>query len=493
MVQRPAAVGPSWVDGVEVDEHKLQEYFHRTQHSLLLRGAAKTLSHTLESVPTTSADDGCVHFGDSLMLRNSETEGLLQVDIADIIQVSDAGRAGVDGVTLSTGRMIASCPRNVMTISRVADNDGFGTTSFVHYGQIFRMGGYSTLSEKALYVYSSQSSAEDLSQDETLMCLFPRAAAGTQWRILHRDPNRRNTTKNEVVRLQDPIVLQNEATGNVLCSDRTVRMNHYGNECRVFGAAAAGSTASASATWSFVDSTWAEGVVQDARTTRKLNDIAGLDAGPDPEVLLCDPVAAADHELELLEREVADYSVLLRIFPQLRHAGMHYVRRLRRMCITADVDQSGLIPARTFEGVLSYVGVRLRAGELQKLTNIFEVGAHTNMLDYRSFFKHMESNMSEVRKTVVEDAYAKLLTIAKSGHVEVSDMQRNWNPCCHPKVQAGVLTQAEAMEEFLIQWEITESDGTVTYDEFLDYYRDVSMAVEQGEIFVDMVRKAWDL
>ena len=57
-------------------------------------------------------------------------------------------------------------------------------------------------------------------------------------------------------------------------------------------------------------------------------------------------------------------------------------------------SHAGLIPARTFEGVLSYIGVRLKEGELQKLTNIFEVGAHTNMLDYRSFFKHMESNMS---------------------------------------------------------------------------------------------------
>lgn len=494
---RPAVGAPSWVDGVQVDERRLQEYLHQKQHSLLLRGAAHAMKHTLEALPTTNNDDGLLHFGDSLMLRSGETEGLLQVDIADPIQVPDA-RAGTDGASLSTGRMIASCPRNVLTISRASDNDGFGDT-FVHYGQVFRMAASNALSETAMYLYASQNSTEGLRQDETLMCLYPRAAAGTKWRILHRDSNRRSLAKNEVVRLQDPIVLQSEASGHLLCSDSTIRMNHYGNEWRVFGTAMEGdSTASTTATWSFVDSTWADSIVQAARANQKLaakgtRDIAGLDAGPDPGDLLRDPVAAADHELAVLERDVADYSVLLRVYPQLRHSGMHQVRRLRRMCMSADVEQSGGLPARTFEGMLSWVGVRLLEGEMQKLINLFEVDSDRNTLDYRGFFKYMESNMSEVRITVVQDAYAKLQDKANGGFVEVCDLQRNWRPRCHPEVQAGAITSVEAMEEFLNQWDVASSDGVISYGEFLDYYRDVSMAVEQGEIFVDIVRKAWDL
>merc|ERR1719478_2115623 len=126
-----------------------------------------------------------------------------------------------------------------MAISRAADNDGFGSSVFVHYGQVLRIVANAALSDKTLYLYASEQSTEDMGQDERLMCLYPRAAAGSRWRILHRDPNRRNVARNEVVRLQDPIVFQSEATGHLLCSDRTVRMNHYGNEWRVFGMAAA--------------------------------------------------------------------------------------------------------------------------------------------------------------------------------------------------------------------------------------------------------------
>merc|ERR1712070_352429 len=163
------------------------------------------------------------------------------------------------------------------------------------------------------------------------------------------------------------------------------------------------------------------------------------------------------------------------------------------MCMSADTDQSGRLPARTFEGLLSYVGVRLQEGELQKLTNLFEVDKELNLLDYRGFFKHMLASMSQARITVVEDAYAKLQSIANAGYVEVRDLQQNWNPRCHPEVSAGIITHVEAMEEFLNQWDIACADGRVSYDDFLDYYRDVSMATEHGEIFVDIVRKAWNL
>lgn len=496
---RPSPHAPSWVDGVEVDERRLQEYFHQKQHSLLLRGAANVMKHTLESLPTTRCEDGFLHFGDSLMLRGCATEGLLQVDIADAVQVADA-RAGVDGASLSTGRMIASCPRNVFTVSRASDNDGFGESVYVHYGQAFRMGVSAALSEKAMYLYASTSSTEGQGQDETLMCAYPRAAPATVWRVLHRDPKRRNLAKREVVQLQEEIILQSEATGHLLGTDTTVRMNHYGNEWRVFGAPAGDGPASLSLTWTFVDSAWSDGLVQAARTQYMLEagaarDIAGLDAGPDPAQLLLDPVAAADHELEVLEREVSDYSVLLRVYPLLRRAGMHTVRRLRTMCLSADLEGRGQLPARTFEGMLSWVGVRLQPGEMQKLANLFAVDEYedTSILDYRGFFKYMEANMSEVRVTVVQDAYAKLQSASVEGFVEVQHLQRLWNPKCHPEVQAGVITRAEAIEDFLRQWDVASADGLVSYDEFLDYYRDVSMAVEQGEVFVDLVRKAWDL
>lgn len=103
----------------------LQEYFHRKNHSLLLKGAAQTLKHTLDPLPTTSAPDGLVHLGDTLMLRSSCTGGLLQADVQDPVEVNDNSRREAVGMALSCGQMLAPCARNVLTVSRVSDDDGF--------------------------------------------------------------------------------------------------------------------------------------------------------------------------------------------------------------------------------------------------------------------------------------------------------------------------------------------------------------------------------
>mmetsp|Transcript_105798 Transcript_105798/g.183929 ORF Transcript_105798/g.183929 Transcript_105798/m.183929 type:complete len:514 (-) Transcript_105798:53-1594(-) len=513
MALLPSLKPPRWVDGARVDERRLQEYFHQKEHTLLLAGAAQSMKYTLESLPTSHADDGFLHFGDSLMLLSHNTDGLLQADIADQVPVTDSTRKDRTGASLSTGRMIASCPRNVLTISRVHDNDEFGTSLYVHFGQVIRLGASAVLSDDPLYLYASQKGAEDLAEGEHLTCLFSRASAGSHWRIVPGDA--RQHDGKTPVKIGELVFLENVNTGHHLRSERTVRMNNYGNEWRVWAAAPdppavdvkvwekdrndRGSTAG----WAFVDMQWAEGVVEDARC--KVDEVIrsmpeGSILPNDPAELLLNPVALANHELGKIEMEVSDYTVLLRVFPMLRGSGMHTVRKLRRMCEGADISRKGTLPARTFEGILSWVAVRLQEGEFEKLVNMFDPDVNNkddphrvDTINYEAFFRVMEPNMPDLRVEVVKDAYAKLESKANGGIVEVSDLQRNWNPHCHPEVQKGAITEVEAQEDFLRMWDITSADAYVTWEEFLDYYRDVSVAVEANDVFCEIVRCAWDM
>jgi len=524
----------SWVDAVEVDERKLQEYMCQRQHTLLLKGAATAMRHTLEPTPTSGVLDGFLHFGDSLMILSHFTQGLLQSDIGEDVPVADGSSACVTGASLSTGRTVGACPRNVFTLSRADDDDGFGDSAYVHYGQPFRMGCSTALSEKSMYLFASRDTTEELQEGETLMCVYPRARPGTRWRVLRPgDGGEGGGAGGEVVKIASPVVLESLATGHCLRSDTTVRMNNYGNEYRVFGAstlqeASAGHCEGADV-WSFVNSEWTDEVMKMARSRGINANCAGVldicrggvcisesssrgavdgpatlprrlpphgGASHDPVELLWNPIALADHELQLLEREVSDELVLLRLHPELRRAGMHVVRKLRRMCRNADVDCSGMLPVRTFEGVLSYFAVRLEAGELQKLVNLLgdqhKQDPDIQLIDYRKFFKLMEPTMSDLRVGIVQDAYARLERLGR-GSVELSDLQRLWDPQSHPEYARGDMSEAEARDEFFNQWESCNADGIVSSEEFMDYYRDVSMAVEHDAIFIELVRRTWGL
>merc|ERR1712070_502466 len=139
------------------------------------------------------------------------------------------------------------------------------------------------------------------------------------------------------------------------------------------------------------------------------------------------------------------------------------------------------------------MAVRLCPGEYKKLIELFETSQGSDQIDYVKFFRLMEVEMPESRVEVVQDAYARLSQLAAGGWVNITDIQRHWHPQCYPEVQSGQMSANEAHEDFLRQWEVLSADGAVSYDEFLDYYRDVSMAVEKNSTFVEIVRRAWDL
>lgn len=42
-------------------------------------------------------------------------------------------------------------------------------------------------------------------------------------------------------------------------------------------------------------------------------------------------------------------------------------------------------------------------------------------------------------------------------------------------------------------WDTQEKDGIVTFDEFCDYYRDVSASIDRDDYFRAMMTSAWRL
>jgi len=307
-------------------------------------------------------------------------------------------------------------------------------------------------------------------------------------------------------------------------------MNTYGNEFRIFckqedsmerKVGWAASPGPQPWCWKFVNSDWADAIVEGARQTAQLADsnreklellrpAANTDIVPtgalpqrsiDAGEMLKNPLYRAEIELAALEREgAAAFAVLSRIYPQIRKAGMHVVRKLRYMCRTADNLNSGMLPLRAFQGVLSWIAIRMSHEDVQQLHTLFSprrtrgIAENDSLdFDYARFFHLMEPSMAEVRLATVQDAYEKLRGYSPGGVVEVGVIQRAWRPQCHPAVQSGEMTEAEAIDDFLRQWQLESADGTVPWQEFLQYYRDVSMAVEQDDVFVEIVRRGWDL
>lgn len=61
------------------------------------------------------------------------------------------------------------------------------------------------------------------------------------------------------------------------------------------------------------------------------------------------------------------------------------------------------------------------------------------------------------------------------------------------QVVGGKKTEDEVLTEFMGQWECGTADGVVSFEEFAQYYDDISAGVDTDDYFEAMIRSAWRL
>ena len=101
--------------------------------------------------------------------------------------------------------------------------------------------------------------------------------------------------------------------------------------------------------------------------------------------------------------------------------------------------------------------------------------------------------MSYERKQIVRQAF-NILDKTGDGYVTVEDILQSYDTSTHPNVAGGRMSPQEAAEELLHNFEQgQESDGKVTWGEFLDYYKGMSAAIDDDSYFELMMRNAWHM
>ena len=55
------------------------------------------------------------------------------------------------------------------------------------------------------------------------------------------------------------------------------------------------------------------------------------------------------------------------------------------------------------------------------------------------------------------------------------------------------MSSAECIAQFMANWEQGECDGKVTFEEWVEYYRDISASIDDDDYFELMIRNAWHI
>jgi Ca2+-binding EF-hand superfamily protein len=171
-------------------------------------------------------------------------------------------------------------------------------------------------------------------------------------------------------------------------------------------------------------------------------------------------------------------------------SGIHAVTKLLKSMDTdgsKNIDRNELM-----QGLRAYGINNVSPSEMQILFNHFDRDG-SGRITTDEFLLGLKSGMSFERKQLVKRAF-NLLDRTGDGFVKVEDILQSYNYSSHPNVIAGRMSPEQAAEEMLECFERGGNiDGTVTWAEFLDYYKGISLSIDDDNYFELMMRNAWHM
>ena len=180
--------------------------------------------------------------------------------------------------------------------------------------------------------------------------------------------------------------------------------------------------------------------------------------------------------------------VIATIQAQLRQRGEDGFRGVSRSFRLADTNKNGKLEMSEFVDLVTRYGVRLTDEEKKKAMYFFDRNGDGHV-DITEIMTALRPSMSTARAALVRIAFLRL-DKNEDGQITMNELKAKYRAEKHPAVVKGSLTVDDVMRQFSAAWN-KNGDDAVTEAEFLDYYRDLSAAIDNDSYFELMIRNAW--
>ncbi|XP_023224202.1 calcyphosin-like protein [Centruroides vittatus] len=177
---------------------------------------------------------------------------------------------------------------------------------------------------------------------------------------------------------------------------------------------------------------------------------------------------------------------------QCLERGAHGIKGFARIFRVMDDNRDRKLDREELQQGMEDYGMSLDAEEVEEIFTEFDQD-ETGTIYFEEFLKGLRPPMSDTRIDMINQAFDKM-DASGEGLITISDLKNVYDPSYHPKFQSGDMSEDEVFQEFLNSFDVPDDpDGTVTREDFLNYYSGVSASIDDDEYFVEMMKGSWKL
>jgi len=212
------------------------------------------------------------------------------------------------------------------------------------------------------------------------------------------------------------------------------------------------------------------------------------------------PKPAVVQEAPGLVANAKEGQILEHIQQKIKARGARGLAGIQRKFKIADDNRSGSLDKQEFKKAMHDFRIGLNDQQVGVAFGIFDRDGQGE-ISYDEFLRTIVGEMNQRRVAVCKKAF-KIMDQDGSGVLDLNDIRQNYNAKQHPDVKSGKKTEDEILGEFLDTFEdhfcdmkgnADARDGKVNMNEWLEYYNNVSMGIDNDEYFDLMMNNAWNL
>ena len=177
---------------------------------------------------------------------------------------------------------------------------------------------------------------------------------------------------------------------------------------------------------------------------------------------------------------------------------------LKRTFMLLDENADKKISFAEFEKMFKRYRFNLSEIEVKNLFNYFDKDK-SGFIDYSEFLNGITGELNDFRKNILKQVFQKL-DKNETGFITVKTLRDCYDPKGHPLVRQGKRSEDEILGEFIDILEyhfnllneknednVDINEIKIDFDEFCEFYKTISVSVEEDKYFEIMVLSEWDI